>query len=194
MKVKILKMVNDLSAFSSFENAITTLQEASKDTGEDGTVTYMTDSPYEVLDFDKIKKIYANKYKLTKHPASADALFQAQTGSFIFVEFKNGEINLKNINKKIYDSTAIFMDITQTTISFTRENMDFILVYDESKNPVKKNKQSITDIKRHTSEKAKEYYPRFCLTFFKDYFFKNIYTYTEEEFTDYLSNVRPIIT
>lgn len=133
-----MKMVNDLGSFSSFEHAITTLQEASKGTGEDGTVTYMTDSQYKVLDFDKIKKMYANKYKLTKHPASADALFQDQTGSFIFVEFKNGEINLKNINKKIYDSTAIFTDITNTTISFTRENMDFILVYDESKNPVKK--------------------------------------------------------
>lgn len=188
-----MKQVNDLSAFSSFKNAITTLKEASKDTG-DGTVTYMTDSQYEVLDFDKIKKMYANKYKLTKHPASADALFQAQTGSFIFVEFKNGKVDTKNINKKIYDSTAIFMDITQTTISFTRENMNYILVYNESKNPIKKNKQSITDIKGHILEKATEYYPRFYLASFKGYFFKNIYTYTEKEFTDYLSNTHPIIT
>ena len=86
------------------------------------------------------------------------------------------------------------MDITQTTISFTRENMNYILVYNESKNPIKKNKQSITDIKGHILEKATEYYPRFSLASFKGYFFKNIYTYTEKEFTDYLSNTSPIVT
>lgn len=187
MKVKIVKMMNDLSAFSSFENAITTLQKASKDTGNG---IYMTDSQYEVLDFDKIKKLYANNHAISKHPSSADALSQDQNGSFVFVEFKNGTIkpkDIENINKKIYDSTAIFMDITNTTISFTRKNMDYILVYNESKNPIKKNKQSITDITSHISGKAKEYYPRFRLASFKDYFFRNIYTYTEKEFTDYLS-------
>ena len=179
-----MKQVNDLSAFSSFKNAITTLQEASKDTGNG---TYMTNSQYEVLDFDEIKKLYANNHAINKHPSSADALSQDQNGSFIFVEFKNGEVDSKNINKKIYESTAIFMDITNTTISFTRKNMDYILVYNESKNPIKKNKQSITDITSHVSVKAKEYYPRFRLASFKDYFFRNIYTYTEKEFTDYLS-------
>lgn len=185
-------MMHDLSAFSSFENTITTLEEASKDDGSE-LVTYMTNSQHKVLDFDKIKKIYANEHAITKHPASADVLFQDQNGSFVLVEFKNGEIDSKNIRQKIYDSTAIFTDITKTTISFTRENMSYILVYNESKNPVKKNKQSKNKIRKNISGKAKEYYPRFYLTFFKNYLFKNIYTYTEKEFDDYLSKNSPVI-
>lgn len=114
-----------------------TLKEASKD----GTNNeYMTDSEKIVIDFDKVKDKYTQCFRPADTPASNDVLAK-KDDQFYFIEFKNGSVNKYNIMKKIYDSLLIFMDIQDKNISFTRENVNFILVYDYEKNKIEINKE-----------------------------------------------------
>lgn len=89
------------------------LEKASED---DQNHVYMVHSQLKVCEFDK------------------DGCF--------FIEFKNGKITdgvNYEINKKIYDSLFILFDLKYMdsngsivdTISYTRENMTYILVYNE---------------------------------------------------------------
>lgn len=54
----------DLDTYEIFRVNKTTLKETSKDASERESVQYMTDSPIEVVDFDKVKRHYANHRKI----------------------------------------------------------------------------------------------------------------------------------
>ncbi len=96
----------------------------------------MTESQIEAVNFDEFKTKYANNLRLSEEcAASTDALLQTDTG-LAFVEFKNGKVNNRNVKDKIRDSLLLFCDFTQKTISYTREHVDFIVVYNEEKNPL----------------------------------------------------------
>ena len=93
----------------------------------------MTESQIEAVNFDKFKTKYTNDLRLSEEcAASADALLQTDTG-LAFVEFKNGKVNNRNVKDKIRDSLLLFCDFTQKTISYTREHVDFIVVYNEER-------------------------------------------------------------
>lgn len=95
-----------------------------------------------------------------------------------FIEFKNGKMSNKEgfmVQKKIYDSLLIFNDLVEQNISFCREYVNFILVYNESKN-------SKDEITNHFFKKAKQHRVRFNLKKFEKLYFKNVFTYTENEF------------
>ena len=49
------------------------------------------------------------------------------------IEFKNGAIDKDEIRNKIIESLIIFNDLTQSKIEDTRQNMDFVLVYNSDK-------------------------------------------------------------
>lgn len=94
-----------------------------------------------------------------------------------------------NVYNKIYDSLLMFNDIVKENISFCRENVSFILVYNEGKNPDKDNKVKKEDcskaaIGKYFYGKAKKRYVRFDLERFKNIYFKDVFTYTEKEFAD----------
>ena len=114
-------------------------------------------------------------------------------GSLVFVEFKNGYIDLKDqydIRKKIFDSMLIFSDIVETGISHTRAEMDYILVYNQTKNPLEPGsaKTKVSDsesrdaIAKKLSRLGHTEYVKFGLDIFKNYCFREVYSYTIQEF------------
>ena len=110
----------------------TTLMEASED---DKNGEYMTQSTEKVIDFDKVKEEYIKNILPKVTPASNDVLMKIDDKIY-FIEFKNGNITKKeiyNVKRKIFESLLIFSDITGETISFTRENVNYILVYNGEK-------------------------------------------------------------
>ena len=104
-----------------------TLMEASKD---DKNGEYMTQSTEKVIDFDKVKEEYIKNIRPKVTPVSNDVLMKIDNKIY-FIEFKNGNIKKKiyNVKRKIFESLLIFSDIIGETISFTRENVNYILVY-----------------------------------------------------------------
>jgi hypothetical protein len=74
----------------------------------------------------------------------------------------------------------LFYRYCKKNISFTRKNLDYILVYNEKKN-------SKSEIVAHIAKKAKTEQIKYGLERFKKYFFKEVHTYTEKEFEEYLT-------
>lgn len=61
--------------------------------------------------------------------------------------------------------------------------MDYVLVYNEEKNFVGQHKKdSKMTIHKHLHKSAKTDFIRFGLEYFKKYFFKDVFTYTQNEF------------
>lgn len=182
-----------------FKKNMSTFKETSydKDGEEPG---YMTDSQIQVINFDKVKDGYIKNLALSNTPCSNDALYFGKDNKIFFVEFKNGVLDERprrnfNICKKIYDSLLIFNDIVNKNISFCRENLYFILVYNESKNRreacrTEQEESSKAIISKKIHKKAKKKFVRFGLDRFEKLYFKEVFTYTESEFEDaFLSQI-----
>ena len=177
--------VNDYPLFSSNRS---TLKETSKD---DSNTEYMTESEIEVINFDKVKEGYVKELS-AKGATSLDALAVFED-RLELIEFKNGCVRneLKNVEDKIRDSLLFFCDIMEKNITYTRNHVDFILVYNESKNKEKDchNSQAPEEreaISSHLFEKAREEKIRFRLDKFKKLYFRNVHTYTEQQFKAHL--------
>ena len=182
-----------------------TLEETSCDNG-----VPMINSKLSVCSFDKVKEWYvSDKIPYAKPtPKSNDALYFTDKECY-FIEFKNGKINNNvnyEINKKIYDSLFILFDlhyidkqgILVNSISYTRENMTYILVYNEENylelGPTIQTKAGLKRQQEYSKSNhrdklyktigklAKKEFILFGLDQFKDYLFKNVYTYTVKEF------------
>ena len=182
-------MIN-IHLYPILNDHISTLKETSKD-NHDGMVVYMTESDAEVVNFDDVKSEYVSKLSLCESPKSNDALLINSTEFATFIEFKNGKFDRQkefSVRKKIYDSLLILTDIIGKNISFTREHLDYILVYNESKNPDPKKAYSSSE-SRDLIDKTllgfgNERLIKYGLEIFQNYCFKNVYTYTEKEFED----------
>jgi hypothetical protein len=104
-----------------------------------------------------------------------------------FIEFKNGVISRKNgdadpkkiseIKLKIFDSLLILTDIISKAVSFTRKNLNYVLVYNEEKNSLKCIAKYFIGKSGHGKHLI-----RFGLERFETLYFKNVFTYTEKEF------------
>lgn len=179
-----------------FKNNISTLKETSKD---DENNKYMTELELEVVNFDKVKDEYIRKYKTATEIKSVDSLVCINDLDS-FVEFKNGVISyyenskknsdeipehclkkdiLHDIDWKIRDSLLVFCDVLGETISYTRQNLDFILVYNEDKNMYR------DDLKNAILKKSNDELVKFG---FKKYeiFFRKVHTYTENNLNEYV--------
>lgn len=186
----------DLTKIDIFNNNISTLKETSHDTtGE----CFMTNSKKDVIDFDKVKEDYLLQFeKNFKVLCSNDALLINATDKATFIEFKNGNLkrDTKNLREKITHSLLIFTDITQTTVSFTRENLNYILVYNESKNQdisTMQSSQNRTKIASSVSKLGNKKLIRFNLEYCEKLFFNKVFTYTETEFEDnFVENLHSI--
>lgn len=178
---------------------LSTLQEISIDDHEKDNVQYMTDSQRMVVNFDKVKEEYISNLSLVEVPKSNDALFLSRDNKLIFVEFKNGFMDGKkkfDLRKKIYDSIIILTDILDVGISHLRDQMEYVLVYNESVNQNEKEvleKKSYIQSSKAYDRLAKEFlgmakkeYVCFGVNIFKNYCFKAIHTFTEKEFEAYL--------
>ena len=128
-------MIN-LDDYPILRNNKDTLKELSKDDSDISNIKYMTESNSMAVNFDKVKRIYVNTLGLSEESAtSVDGLTKNNT-DLLFIEFKNGEVKNRNVKDKIRDSLLLFCDITNTDISYTRQHAQFILVYNEEKNPL----------------------------------------------------------
>ena len=128
-------MIN-LEDYDILKNNISTLKETSKDNHNNESETFMTQSMLPAVDFDEVKNEYIRKLHLSENPTSNDALL-VLSDKIIFIEFKNGHLDSKDffdIRAKIYNSVPILTDILGKGISFTRKNVDYILVYNKTKN------------------------------------------------------------
>ena len=195
-----------LSDYPMFCENMTTLKETSADKRDAASCAYMTESDIPAVDFDLVKKKYVEKLGLSVVPMSNDALFHHEEEKVVFVEFKNGHIGKKeqfNIRKKIYDSVLIYSDITKSGISNMREEVEYVLVYNEDINTgdfgqLEKGADFIQDsisfnsFAKNVSALAKERYVGFGVGMFENYCFKRVHTYTEAEFEKYLQTAGAI--
>lgn len=112
-----------------------TLKETSKDDSNLKDIKYMSGIDDDVIYFDKVKEKYTSDLinKPIKMPLSNDTLFKK--GDFwYFIEFKNGLIDNRvnmEIKLKLYDSLLILLDLLNKGISFAREKIVYILVFNE---------------------------------------------------------------
>lgn len=180
-----------------FKNNISTFKETSYD--KDGkTPGYMTDSEILVVNFDKVKEKYIKGLRLSSTPCSNDALYIGDDKKIFFIEFKNGIMDKHRIFKvhyKIYDSLLMFNDITNENISFCRQNMYFILVYNEERchfgsHGQKQEDSSKAIISKFIHDKANKKFVQFGLERFEKMYFKEVFTYTQSEFENkFLSKI-----
>ena len=183
-------------------NYFDTLKNTSLNKKDNETKTYMTDSAIKVIDFDEVKKKYAECFRLSQLPASNDALLQ-KDDKIIFIEFKDGNMHAEyyGVVRKIIESLLIFCDITKQTISDTRQYMTYILVYngDASKKYIDKcikehperigntisESQSFMKFGRILGKMAGENPDIFGLrSRFSGIYFKNVFTIEKKDFTD----------
>lgn len=118
--------------------------------------TSLIESDDSCLDFDKIKDLYIKKHyssiksirnkglELEKRSMenfkSNDAIKIFEEIEY-FIEFKNAPSpKIVEIYEKIKNSLLIYLDITNTTISNTRTNLNYILVYNPDKKEKGRNK------------------------------------------------------
>ena len=115
------------------------LEQTSKDSDEEanpkGRGVFMTSSQEKVVNFDKFKESIAAKFSLAASPNSCDALYMPSENEWFLIEFKNGNIDKEKvfqIRGKIFQSLLLLTEKIDKTICFTRENLNFILVYNET--------------------------------------------------------------
>lgn len=171
--------------YEIFRNKSETLKEISKDFSDLSAIAYMTDSEIEAINFDKVKTEYANDLGLSEECAYSVDTLAFLNDQNVFIEFKNG--NMKNekskVKHKIRDSVLILCDILGWTISDTRDKLTFILVYNEAKNSSAKQQ-----IKKHYMKKADEELILYDLGKFKNLYFKDVHTFNEQQFEEYMQN------
>lgn len=162
----------------------TTFKETSKDDSDINNIVYMTNSDLTVTNFDLVKTTYISSLNLSKiNVASVDALVQKDDIVY-FIEFKNGVIQSKvkrNVRDKVRDSLLIYNDIKNTTITDNRNSAIFILVYNEAKN-----KSKSDPVVNPIMKLAKQKKIKFDIGKFENLFFKEVHTYTEAQFENFL--------
>lgn len=180
---------------------LSSLKDTSIDNHDQNHITYMTDSQREAVNFDGVKRAYIKNLALSEEPKSNDALFLDKENKLIFVEFKNGFMDSSKkfaVRKKIYDSLLILTDILDMGISHLRDEMEYILVYNEQVNEKEKEvlkkktwiqpSEAFDNFAKNLSKMANTEYVCFGIKIFKNYCFKNVHTYTEAEFETYLAD------
>lgn len=187
--------MNDLLSYDVFSQNISNIKDVSKDDSNPKNIIYMSESLKEVIDFDQVKTLYTNDLGLSEEVANSFDALALDDEFFAFIEFKNGKMKneKQSVKNKIRDSLLIFCDITKKDISFTRNNMVFILVYNGDKNPLPNQLQdessSRVGIGRHMAQKAKKEFVLFDLKRFERLYFKKVHTYTTEQFKEYLKTL-----
>lgn len=188
-----------LDKLEIFKKNISTFKETSLDDC-DGNKIYMTESPKKVINFDTVKDDYVRDMRLSDIPCSSDALHIGNNEKYTFIEFKNGKMNnqkVYDVYYKIYDSLLILIDISDKNISYFRNHLNFILVYNEGKNKdcrgidkqeVQISPSKIAIGKYFYEEKAKKKFIRFGLDRFEKLYFKEVFTYNEKEFEEKFLN------
>ncbi len=189
-------MIN-LETIALFQNNKETLKNLSKDTSVQDTVQYMTESQRLATNFDLVKRRYVNaRFHSEDDAQSLDAVTQTEN-AIIFIEFKNGRVSPRDVKTKVRDSLLMYCDITKTTISDTRTDSIFVLVYNLENNPPPNQLtkggppvwRSQVFISRYLAKKGNNEWIGFDLERFKGLYFREVHTYTKEEFDHFLQKL-----
>lgn len=171
----ILKHMPDV-----FADLCCSLKRTSKD---DTNGQYMTESKLQVINFDRVPKIYAKGKNWKGVPKSNDALYIDHNGQWYFIEFKNGQIRKDEIYRKIYDSIIMSLELgAVSNLDFIRQNCQYILVYNDEKISGIQHSVSRTDISNYVFSLAKTEKKLFGVQDFEQYLIKEAHTYTIDEF------------
>ncbi len=161
-----------------------TMHAVSVDDSDKKHIEYMTESMAEVVNFDLVKREYMNDIGMSEDDAkSVDGLFQVKNTSseddgIYMIEFKNGNINARDIERKVRDSILIFQSITNTQLESTRNNVSFILVYN-----AEKHRMSYRDkIAQAKADQSKMDFCSFGLSHLKGFCFKRVFAYDQNQF------------
>ena len=195
-------MAIDIMKEEPFASAISTLQKTSLNKPTSDDKFYMTESLMPVVNFDHVVDAYAKKYHVHPFPASNDALLQVDD-MFFFVEFKDGKMSnglIHELKRKNFESLLIFLDLMHETLSFARQHVKYVLVYngEKSKDYIAKCEQnaatklekseyvsspSYLKIMGCVGHKAKTNPDIFGLRKqFEGIYFKEMYFYSKEDF------------
>jgi len=185
-----------------FKNSIKSLKECSYD---DAKKEFVTDLQDKVYSFDDIKVTYCKDLKKiakspSKTPLSSDVLFQKED-EWYFIEYKNTDCSQPkfkyNIRRKMYDSLLLFMDLQSKTIGYTRDHLNFILVYSDDEEVLRRSKLDKNEIQDSTSrdqindllgkpakqeDKLYSAHIGFGLESFQHIYFKEVCTVPKHEF------------
>ncbi len=182
----------DLKSLDLFKDLRCPLRETSKGI-QDETEFYMTESLLEVINFDAAKDRYIQSLSMPKMPKSNDALYISNDGEIYFIEFKTGNLRseIQAVQIKILDKLLLFTDMINQGISYTRQHISYILVYNEADNLLSDKEineiqvsPSRERIKSYFIRKANDHFIRFSLKRLKKMYLKDIFTVTEAEFED----------
>lgn len=116
-----------------------TLKKTSLDMSQNRNESMSDDVSIPVYNYDEVVQEYSVREHISK-PCSNDALYIDET-RITFIEFKNGGIDRNQLKKKVYDSLLVLFDSDMGlewcrpdfigNISFSRKNIDFILVWED---------------------------------------------------------------
>lgn len=187
--------MNSLEIINYFESYKSSIKTTSK--GGKGNHP-MINSKFKVINFDSYVKKHLKMYPINSNriPNSNDALFYYKD-TFYFIEFKKSkEKNIKRILKNIYlkffESLLILLETLDETISYSRKNINYILVYDEDDNPrdsIISNLHNLSipksENKDYEDDSDDDYnynYKNFGLEKFENLYVLKVYTYTKSDF------------
>lgn len=189
-------MIN-LKDYEIFSVHTGSLKELSKDDSSPQGMQYATENEKIAVDFDEVKRLYVNEQGISENNAySVDAISHT-SDAVVFIEFKNGKVEGNKIKTKIWDSLLIFGDIVKQTVDYTRQNAEFVLVYNEEKNPpdnqmkkgVVQESSSRLGIAKRFAQLGKTEFIRWDLERYKKLYFRDVHTYTRAEFEEYANQL-----
>ena len=164
------------------KNHVCTLKKASMDKTNHQT---MCDSHIKVVEFDKIPDEYARGKGWRGVPKSNDALYIDTKDEWFFVEFKNGAVKKDEIYRKMYDSLIMLVELEIIpNFDFARNNINYILVYNEGKKLPCIESESRNLIYDHHENLAKKEKKLFDVDKFEEYLFHETHTYTKVLFKE----------
>lgn len=165
---------------------------------DDANNEVMTELGFPIYNFDSVKRHYINSlFKSEESCTSCDGILWNKYLKLL-IEFKNGKkIDTKDIHIKVLNSLLILCDINGCNISDLKADLVFILVYNEEKNPVKKEELTQYEKKRHDEvqesinrdsickyfcKNAKTEFVRYDLLKYKGLYFRDVHSYSQNEF------------
>jgi len=156
-----------------------TLKQISEDTSKAAGEGYMTLCEMCTVNFDKFKDYTSRRMKLAEFPNSCDALYRNQYGEYFLIEFKNGQlerIDVYEIKVKIFESLLMLSSMFSQTIDLMRDNLIFVLVYNEdiisSIEKIHKKLFGLADVSKR----------KFGLHRFEKIYFRSVRIYSKAEF------------
>lgn len=166
---------------NNLEFPVSSFTLVSQDTSpEDGIPVSLIEDEHPVINFDKVADEHARSYNYKKFESN-DALFlEGEEKNPWFIEFKNGELKLKELRQKACASLLIAMHLgIIKDMKDAQARAKYILVY----NPdyTCKHRESLT---QHALRPSSEPYLQPKVKNFS-WLFKSVYSYTPEEFHTY---------